>query len=86
LLVHRPSPGSIGHVIKLKFAGHELVGLIKNSEEAAERLLIKILKDESARELKRLLGGTAASNFSDQQSKFKQALQFSAAIVLRSAL
>ncbi len=47
-----------GRVITLKFAGHEVVGLVKDSdpERTAERLLIGILKDESAKELKRILG------------------------------
>ncbi len=46
-----------GRVITLKFAGHEVVGLVKDSnpERTAERLLIGILKDESAKELKRIL-------------------------------
>lgn len=46
-----------GRVLTLKFAGHEVVGLVKNSnpERTAERLLMAILNDRSARELKHIL-------------------------------
>jgi hypothetical protein len=46
-----------GRVLTLKFAGHEVVGLTKNSdpERTAERLLMAVLNDRSARELKNLL-------------------------------